>query len=106
MLKDIKLPEPLLEFIESTKQRLLADVGTEYVDYGVELVWTDMIYPSYTWIIFCVQGSDEIAWRHRCHELEDELNDEKPESLFNCISGPRVLINCYNKGGFDGSAGD
>jgi len=88
MLKDIKLPELLLEFIESTKQRLLAEVGTKYVDHVVELVWTDMIYPSYTNITFYACGLEI----ERCVEIQFELNDTKPEILFDCIPGPFISI--------------
>ena len=94
MLKDIKLPEPLLEFIESTKQRLLAEVGTRYVDHGIELVWTDTISPSYTNITFYVYGFGENSWRQRCWDIEDELDYE---FLFACVPGPFVAIECHSR---------
>ena len=93
MLKDIKLPEPLLEFIESTKQRLLAEVGTKYVDYGVELVWTDTISPSYTNITFYISGFGEEGWRQRCWDIEDAL---EYEFLFDYVPGPFVAIQCFS----------
>ena len=94
MLKDIKLPEPLLEFIESTKQRLLAEVGTKYVDHGIELVWTDTVSPSYTHIIFYVCGFDEGDWIDRCVKIQFELNDAKPEIIFDCVPSPFISIEC------------
>ena len=94
MLKDIKLPEPLLEFIESTKQRLLAEVGTTHVDYGIELVWSDMASPNYTNITFYVYGFGERSWRQRCWDIEDAL---EYEFLFDCVPGPFVAIECRSK---------
>ena len=94
MLKDIKLPEPLFEFIESTKQRLLAEVGTTHVDHGVELVWTDTISPSYTNITFYISGFGEGDWIDRCVKIQFELNDAKPEILFNCVPNPFISIEC------------
>lgn len=91
MFKDIKLPEPLLEFIESTKQQLLAEDGTTYVDHGVELVWTDCVSPSYTYITLYVHGSGERVWRQRCYDLEDRLDYE---FLFDCVPGPFITIRC------------
>lgn len=93
MLKDIKLPEPLLEFIESTKQRLLGLANTKYVDHGVELVWTDSISPSYTNITFYVHGSGEQNWRQRCWDIEDGLDYE---FLFDCVPGPFITIRCLS----------
>ena len=92
MLKDIKLPEPLLEFIESTKQRLLAEVGTTHVDYGIELMWTDAASPSYTHITFYVLGFGEKSWRQRCWDLRDSLDYE---FLLDCVPEPSIFIQCH-----------
>ena len=94
MLKDIKLPEPLLEFIESAKQRFLAEPDTTRVERVVELVWTDMVFPSYTSITLYVFGSGSSEWMDRCIELRFELDDAKPEALFNCVPGPFLRIEC------------
>ena len=94
MLKDLKLPEPLLEFIETVKQRLLADKRTDHVDHGVELVWTDMLSPSYTYITLYVHGSGGQDWRQRCWDIEDELDYE---FLFDCVPEPCIIIRCLSK---------
>jgi len=94
MLKDIELPKPLLEFIESAKQRFLAEPGTKRVERVVELVWTDMIWPSYTNITLHVFGSGEMDWIDRCVNLQFELDDAKPDSLFDCVPGPYLSIEC------------
>ena len=94
MLKDIKLPEPLLEFIESTKQRLLAEVGTEYVTYGVELMWTDMVRPSYTTITLYAYGSGRDTWIDKCLRIVHELDYE---FLFDYVPEPFVAIECRSK---------
>lgn len=93
MFKDIKLPKSLLEFVESTKQRLLAIVGTKYINHGVELVWTNSISPSYTNITFYVHGSGEREWRYRCWDLEDDLNYK---SLLDCLPRPSISIRCLS----------
>ena len=92
MLKDIKLPEPLLEFIESTKQRLLAEVGTRYVDHGIELVWADTASPSYTNITLYVSGFGEEGWRQRCWDLRDSLDYE---FLLGGVPEPSIFIQCH-----------
>ena len=94
ILKDIKLPEPLLEFIESTKQRLLAEVGTKHVDHDIKLGWTGIISPNYTHITFYVHGSGEKNWRQHCWNIEDELDYE---FLFDCVPGLFVVIECHSK---------
>ena len=98
MLKDIKLPEPLLEFIESTKQRLLAEVGTTHVDHDIKLRWTGtvspMVSPDNTYITFYVSGFGGEDWRKRCWDIEGGLDYE---FLFDCVPGPFVIIECHSK---------
>ena len=96
MLKDIKLPEPLLEFIESTKQRLLAEVGTTHVDHDIKLRWTGTVSPSYTYITFYVSGFGGEDWRKRCWDLGDRLDYE---FLSDCVPGPFVAIECHSRRG-------
>lgn len=94
MLKDIKLPKPLLEFINSTKQRLLAETDTTRVEHTVELIWDGMILPSYTNIILYAFGPGSSEWMDRCIDLRFELDDAKPEALFDCVPGPFLSIEC------------
>ena len=106
MFKNLKLPKPLLEFIESTKQQLLAEPDTYHVDYGVELGWKDCISPSYSNITFYVHGSGGQDWRQRCWDIEDALDYE---FLFDCVPGPFITIRCLStqkQGELNDGAGD
>ena len=97
VLKNIKLPKPLPEFIESTKQRLLAETDTTRVEHTVELIWNGMIWPSYTNIIIYAFGSGSSEWVDRCIELRFELDGAKPEALFDCVPGPFLSIECCSE---------
>ena len=94
MLKDTRLPGPLLEFIEAAKRRLLDETETERVESHVELVWVDQVRPSYTHITLYAFGSGEDEWIDGCIEIEQQLNDAKPESLFDCVPGPYLSLRC------------
>jgi len=95
MLKDIKLPELLLGFIESAKQQFLVDADTKHVEYNIELAWIDMVYPSYATITFHISGSGSPEWIDRCIKLQRKLNYTKPDALFDCMPMPHVRVECY-----------
>ena len=93
-LKNLRLPQPLLEFIEAGKRRLLDKTDTERVESEVQLVWTDMVWPSYTSITLYAYGSSGDERINRCIQIEQELNDAKPESLFDSIPAPFLCVEC------------
>ena len=94
MLKDIKLPKLLREFIESAEQLLLNELEAECVEHAVELTWVDMIYPSYATVTFYVIGSKQFGRNQRCLEIEQKLNDIKPDGLCDCMPVPNIIVKC------------